>query len=337
MLTRCGIAYGFGAAMLIAAPAWAEGDAATRAAARRLAQDGVAALSEGKVTQAQEQLEKAYAVLQVPSIALWSARALVARGLLVEASERYLEVSRLTIQGERAVQERAQREAVSELAALSPRIGSLLIFIKRSPPCHSVQVTLDSQVIPAALLGEPRPVNPGEHHIVAVCDEERLERTVAMAEADSKRVELEFHARSDGAGAIGGATVEGEPGEPRRRDEGADSNEAKRTVAYVALASGAAGLVLGGVTGAMALSQRRQLDQSASCRDGRCLESQRGDAEKLETLRNVSTVSFIAGAALAAGGAVLHFTLGSSKARGTGQASYAVEVGPGALRFAGRF
>lgn len=74
----------------LALPAWGqEGDSpALRSAGRKLAQDGVALLQQSKVEEASQKLEKAYELLKVPSVALWSARALEQRGLLVEASER---------------------------------------------------------------------------------------------------------------------------------------------------------------------------------------------------------------------------------------------------------
>ena len=52
-------------------------------------------LQEQRYDAASEKLERAYSVLRVPSIALWSARALEKGGKLVEASERYLEATRL--------------------------------------------------------------------------------------------------------------------------------------------------------------------------------------------------------------------------------------------------
>jgi hypothetical protein len=44
---------------------------------------------------AESRLESAYAVLRVPSLALWSARALEKNGKLIEAARRYLEATKL--------------------------------------------------------------------------------------------------------------------------------------------------------------------------------------------------------------------------------------------------
>ena len=71
-----------------AAPAAAEADASTRAAARNIATAGALALEQGDVELATQKLTKAYELLQVPSIALWLARALAKAGAAGEAAEK---------------------------------------------------------------------------------------------------------------------------------------------------------------------------------------------------------------------------------------------------------
>ncbi|HEY4159182.1 MAG TPA: tetratricopeptide repeat protein, partial [Polyangiaceae bacterium] len=64
-------------------------DDATRSAARNLASAGVQAYQANDYPAARDKLERAYQVLRAPSLGLWSARALVKVGALVEAGERY--------------------------------------------------------------------------------------------------------------------------------------------------------------------------------------------------------------------------------------------------------
>src|SRR5262245_36361776 len=79
-------------------------DQASLASARTLGYEGVERFQKGDYPGAVERLERAYEVVKVPSLGLWSARALVKVGRLVEASERYLEVTRLeVVSGEKAV------------------------------------------------------------------------------------------------------------------------------------------------------------------------------------------------------------------------------------------
>src|SRR5688572_21582724 len=91
----------------------------TRAAARDLGAEGVEAFQAGNFQAASDKLARAYEILRVPSLGLWSARALAKVGKLVEASERYLDVTRLDAsKGDTAVQRQAQTDAAVEREAL---------------------------------------------------------------------------------------------------------------------------------------------------------------------------------------------------------------------------
>lgn len=70
----------------------------------------------------------------MPTLGLWSARALKASGNYVQAAERYLEVTRLEVSGgDVALQKRALVDAATELEALRPKIRSLIIEVKGAP------------------------------------------------------------------------------------------------------------------------------------------------------------------------------------------------------------
>lgn len=64
-------------------------DAAARAAARQLAQDGIEAFWAEKYSEAEDNLEKGYQLFPTPTLGLWSARARRQLGRWVEAAERY--------------------------------------------------------------------------------------------------------------------------------------------------------------------------------------------------------------------------------------------------------
>src|SRR6516164_5582103 len=133
LMRPCGLKtllIGFG--LTVASHAGAEDvDAANRALARQLGNAGVDAFQAGDFVAASEKLEKAYAILKAPSLGLWSARALKAIGKHIEASERYLEVTRLDAAGgDVSVQRKAQLDASLELDALRPKIPSLSIRLQ---------------------------------------------------------------------------------------------------------------------------------------------------------------------------------------------------------------
>jgi hypothetical protein len=318
--------------MLGATTAHAEEDAATRAAARKLAEDGVAALQNGDAATAVQKLEKAHNMLKAPSVALWSARALLKRGLLVEAAERLREASRLPVSGDAGVQEQAKRDAEKELGELSPRIPSLVIAISGAGEAP-VTVTLDGAPIPSDLLGEERPVNPGLHRLVAKRGADERSLDVTVTEGERKPLSIDFG--SAGAAPTAAPTAAPDTGVSKA---GASSGAGNKTLAFVALGAGAAGLLVGGVTGGLALGKKNKLDDNDACLDGRCTYAVESDVQSLRTFRTVSTIGFIAGGVLAATGVVLLVTSGGSERQGAAARPHvALAVGPGNLQLAGSF
>jgi len=306
----------------------AEPDAGTRAAARTLAEDGVSALQNGDAATAVQKLEKAHRALQAPSVALWSARALVKLGLLVEARERYIEATRLPFSGDKAVQEQAKLDAQAESEQLLPRIPSLLVSVSGAPA--GLVVTVDGKQLPELLLGEARPTNPGEHRVVAKRGAEEASETVTLTEGEHRRLELELAlatGTSPTASASGGAAAA-----PRTSKPGSTA----KTLGLVALVAGGAGLVTGGVTGFMALSKKKALDDDERCLNGECLYSAEADVNSLRTFRTISTVGFVAGGVLAAAGVTLLLT--APRAESAQQSAHmSLRVGPAQLSLHGAF
>jgi hypothetical protein len=311
-------------------PAAAEEDAATRAAARKLAEDGVAALQAGDGAKAVDKLDKAFRTLRAPSIALWSGRALVKTGQLIEAAERLLEATRLPVSGDTAVQEQAKADAEKELELLRPRIPNLVIRVEGAT---DAEVSLDGTAIPASLLGEDRPVNPGPHQLVARRGAEQQAQSISLVEGERKEVVLRFDAVAATASPVPESAVAAGPTQSVSDGGGA------RTLAFVALGVGGAGLVLGGVTGALALSKKNSLDDDTEhCRNDQCEYAVEDDVNSLRALRTVSTIGFIAGGALAATGVVLLMTSGAAEQKGEADfPRLALRVGPGALQLRGSF
>jgi hypothetical protein len=168
-------------ALSIAPVAEGAGDG-DRAAARRLGYPA-----------AVEHLDKAYAVLHVPTIGLWLARSLAHSGKLVEAAERYLEVERLDPEGDAKVQKRAQQDAAKELVELNKRIPSLTIGLEGAAAAD-VKIALDGVSLASVLVNEARPVNPGKHTIVGTYGKERVESVVQVGEKERAVTKLTFHA-----------------------------------------------------------------------------------------------------------------------------------------------
>ena len=286
-------------------------DDGSRAAARSLGTEGVEAFQRNDFQSASEKLEKAYRVLHVPSIGLWSARSLVKVGQLVKASERYREVTQLEITaGQVKIQKQAQEDAASELSALTPRLPSVVIQVTGAG--SDVVVTVDGARVSADLLGERRPVDPGLHVIEGTRGDQHAKAEVKLVEGESKNVTLRFLAAPAAAPVTHLGSAATPPVAPASADEAAPSDThsslgTQRTLALVAGGVGVAGVVVGTVFGLKAKSKN---DQSKAFCDGASCTDQRGVPLREDALKagDLSTVAFAVGALGLAGGAVLWFT-----------------------------
>jgi hypothetical protein len=290
-------------------------DPAARSAARSLGYAGVDAYEHHDYETAVDKLEKAFTVLRVPSVGLWSARALAKRGRLVRASERYRLVGTLpTSGGEVAIQQQAQADAARELAELLPRLPSIVVTIDGPRPS---QMTIDEVAVPPSLVGESIPADPGPHRIVVRQGDDVASTEVFLQESDRKQMTLRLvHAASPAAS---------EPAVP------ASSSNWQKTAGFVGLAFGGAALATGAITGLVALGKKQSFDSDPTCHDDLCPSSQGADVDAYNRLRFVSTATFVAGGVLAGAGVVLLLTSPRSEER------VSVRATPASIAVSGTF
>jgi hypothetical protein len=300
-------------ALAVSLPARAQQvDEGTRAAARDLGYAGVEAFEAGNFAVASGKLEKAFRVLKVPSLGLWSARALLKLGRLLEASERYREVGRLEVRGgDGEVQRQAQADAARELELLVSRIPGVTLQIEGGG-LPDDQVTLDGTPLALELIGENRPVNPGRHRLEARRGDALAEAEVSVAEGEKKTVVLRF----EGAAAIPPSSSRATAAPATRAAPKPGST--RRTLGFVALAAGGVGLGVGAVTGFLAMGKHGEIEDNPRCVSDRCATSEQGLVDSYSSLRSFSTVGFVAGGVLAATGVVLILTSKSSSRPQTG-------------------
>lgn len=307
-----------------------------RAKARDLGYAGVERFQGGDFAGAFAQLDEAYRVLRAPTLGLWSARALAKLNRWVEATERLQEVLRQDPKaGEAAVQLQALRDAQVELDALTARLPSLIIEIQ-GVPANETRVTLDGAPLASALLGDGFPVDPGTHVIVAQVGSQRQEQKVTLVEGKQARAVLRFSPTPEGA-----ASTETEPSSASDQEaaqtDTAPPSSTRRIVGWVMVGTGGAGLVLGATTGLLALGKKSSLTDAGSCRGSNCLVASKSDVDSYNGLRLVSTVGFVAGAALGAAGVVVLLTAprgsGSQQARG----QLVLHAGAGEVSLRGSF
>lgn len=312
-------------------------DAATRSAARDLGYAGVAAYQAGDYTTASAKLEKAYAVLKAPSLGLWSARALARLGKLVEAAERYVDVSRLdTSSGETAVHEQAKKDAKAEHDMLVPKIPKLIVRVDGVDPTE-VSITIDGVPMQNALIGEKRPVNPGPHVVKGKRGDEVVEGKVALTQGGEDTVQLTFEGGPlpvPPAAAAPEGSQPNAPGSPPPADRGTRSSGGSstlRTFGWISLVAGASGLVAGGITGIVALDWKSQIEGDKELDNP-------SNRSRQETFRNISVGCLIGGGVLATTGVVLLIVAPApNTAQATSGPFVALDVGPGSLGLRGKF
>ncbi len=278
-------------AFLLASSTARAEDAATTETAVRLSDEASDLFQAGKFADAMDRYERAFALVRRPTLGVRIARCLEKLGRLNESADRYLAVSRMSLPADLDPDKAAkQREAIAqagtERTALMPRIPSIVVNLTGP---STAGVTIDGQPVPRAVFGLQRAADPGAHHIEARSGADVVARDVTLAEGQVQQVALELR-----------MPVQGPDGNTDHKP----SRSPLRTAGYIGIGVGAAGVVLGAVTGAMALSGKSDLEGKCGPQLA-CDPAHKSDADAYNTLRTVSSVGFIAGSALAAAGIVI--------------------------------
>jgi hypothetical protein len=286
-------------------------DDQTRSAARELATEGSSLYQQSDFEGAYDRFNRAYQLVQKPNVGIWAARSLVRAGRWVEASERYLELERLSLPaGSPPDQLQAVQDAANERRELLGKLPSLKIVVEGEDP-SAVFVSINGQLVKPALIGVRQPVNPGKLLVKGVRGEQVVEQTVELAESQSRDVKLSFAAASaPKASSSPGAPAPTAPPPVATRDDGST----QRLLGFIGLGVGGAALVTGAVFGGLAAGDESDLD--AACPNRKCGPAQHDQNDSYAAKKTISSVGLIGGAVLAGAGAVLLFTLPSRAPQG---------------------
>ena len=288
---------GLAVGLLWAGTVLAEPSAADRATARSLAGEGYQALQGKDFATAADRFGRADALVHAPTLMIDWARSLAGLGKLVEAQERYEQIVREGVDAKAPKSwQRALNDATIELADLKPRLAWVTLSVRGSDQAH---VSIDGAVVPPAAVGVRRAVNPGA----------RLVRVQAKGCLPQKR-ELNL---TEGAEAAAAFTLEPDPDaqiepavSPLLPLEAAPAPAPSSAPMYVAFGVAGAGLVVGGVAGALALAKRSSLSNQCHA-DGACPSSQTRVVSSYHTLGTVSGIGFAVGVAGAGAGLALWY------------------------------
>jgi hypothetical protein len=321
-----------------------------RAGARAAATAGGNAFQEQKWEQAIDLFTRAESLVHSPVHLLYTARAHEKLGQLVRAREAYIKITNEDLPKTAPEPYRAaRRDAEKELAALEPRVPSVTISVKGGV---AASVTMDGQPVPPALVGVPRPVDPGEHRFEATAQGYAAQPvTVRVAEGRSEQATLELVPTGEPLPAttpvVGPAPGPMPPAEgPSSAPPGQDTaRSGPHPLTWVAFGVGAVGLGVGTV---FALSAKSKADDAnALCTntgpDGATDWCTAADQTKVNELdddmrsaRTLAIVGFVAGGVGVGAGVAL--LLATSKREEKADApSVTPFIGLGAAGVRGRF
>jgi hypothetical protein len=263
-------------ALLLAAPAARADtvDASARSTARKLGQEAAKLYEAGSYAAALEKFNTADSLVPAPTLGLYAARCLARLGLLVEASERYLEVTRMQL--DRAalpVMRKAQVDAVSERDKLLPTIPMLDVRLE-GPQGDGVLVTVDDKPLLPGLLGEKRPIDPGKHVAVAKRADTSVRQEVMLAPGGTAQIVLLMP-------ALPAAPVATTP--------------PLRVAGWVGVGVGAAGAVLAAVSGAITIAVGQSLLGECTAGNKMCPTTASGRIATYHLTGKLTTVGLITG------------------------------------------
>jgi hypothetical protein len=344
--------------------------------ARAAAAEGAKAFQEGRWADAIDYFTRAESLVHAPPHLLYIARSQKQTGLLVQARENLLSIIREDLPGTAPhAFHQAQDDAKAELKDLEPRLPFVTVSLKGAGS-SSVTILQDGNKIPSALVGVPRPVDPGTHTFEATAGSLKGRVSVDVKEGEKKRVVLELGAGElppapppttaptpPPSAATPAATspmpspTEPSPATPAPEpDTGGGGKSTGLLIGSIAgFAVGVGGVAIGAIS--MGSASSHQSDSDTLFNDNNCaansgtgmgvkctddVKAQISDLDsQADSARTLGVVGFVAGGVgVAAGTTLLIMWLGSGKsASSTAHSVPAVHVSvtPSFIRVGGTF
>ena len=292
---------------------WAGPSRQDVAAAQESFKQGLAAEKKGNWTDARDAFEKAVDRHDTADARLHLARSEAQLGHLTEASDHY----KMVLEFKNA-SPLIKTAAKKELASVTERIPHLTIKV---PDGFSGTVRVDKIELTSVNFGQPFEVNPGTRTVIAEAEGfKSFTKSVVITDRADETVTVELIALPPKAEKP--VTVDTNDGSTRR------------TLGYVSLGVGAAGLIAGTAFGLASRSTRSEL--RSSCTGDVCSENMRDTYDKGKMQADIATAGFIVAGVGAAVGTVLLLTAPKKK-EAENKASVTPWVGVASLGVNGRF
>jgi hypothetical protein len=292
----------------------AQPSAAQKETARGLMAEGRELREQGDLQGALARFAAADSLMGVPTTGYEMAATQAELGKLVEAREtlrRVLALPQSPDDPPPFSEARAKARALDQ--RLQSRIGALHFVVSGVAASETLSLSVDGESVPVAALGMPFRVNPGKHVVSARAAGREAKVEVDALESRTVKVELQL-AAGQARPAPAPVALEEQEAPARRAAEPAPQEQPATKsgsgippLAWVAGGLGAAGLVVGGVAGMVAISHKNAA--AKDCVNGECPRSTWNDLDSANSMATLSTVGFIVGAvgiAVGASSLILH-------------------------------
>jgi len=300
---------------------FAQADAVQRENAQALYRAGNDARDAGDIKTAAARYEQAFALVPTPVIALAWGKAQIALGQLIEGRQTLLHIRSMKIKpNESPLTSSAREEAASLAAETEARIATVTLKVGTTEGEPPPTLAIDGAGVPAVALNAPWKVNPGSHTVTVTVSGATAETHFSLGEGELKEVVIAVPVSQTPPSpppddALRGATTS--LGATGVAGPLAEDRAPSRVPAYVALGVGGAGVVVTAVFGALALHDRIALDGLCMMGKSNCPAGAQSDINSLHTSSIASDVGLgVAIAGVAAGGALLFFRRGATRATG---------------------
>jgi hypothetical protein len=283
------------AVLLVAEPVVAQAST-DRVLAEALFREGRELMEQGKTSEACAKFGESYRLDRALGTLLNLALCHEREGKTATA---WVEFSDAASDAARAGDDR-ETFARKHLSSLVAALSRLRVAVApASNALAGLDLRLDGHTIGRAAWSSPLPIDPGDHDLIATADGKKPWKTTFTI------------AKGPGVTVVDVPVLEDLPNAPSAPDR--DLGRSQRLAGIGLGAAGVVGLVIGTGFGWAALSAKS--DRDASCAADGCTAAGLAADDRARDRALVSTVSFVAGGALATAGLVLYLTAPKAAAR----------------------
>ena len=211
--------------------------------------------------------------------------------------------------------------------ALEPKLDRLTIVVAPTVPQAGLSILRDGVPVTQEELGLAVPVDPGDHAVVVSAPGHSSRTLNAHVGPESPAATVRIDSLDDTSATVPAPTPATAPtaGPSDSPQTGAeqppssdDSAKTRRILSFAAMGAGVVGLGVGTVFGFLAKSKLDASNNGPCDKSDHCTPDGLSDRKDAESFATISTIGFIAGGVLAAGGVVLFLTSPSPASTSTG-------------------